>query len=602
MNQFQIRFDTAPATGYARRELAPLPELGGATTVAIDAETDLRPNHERKPCGFAYAVPGGPSGYISVNHPDSLNYDPAVVKRWLSTELRGKRVTASNAKHEAYVLQNFGIDPEALGVKWNDVFFQAALLDEKRYRINLDTLMREELGRGKEDLGDTEAWPIHERPADQVEPYAINDALGALELDAVYTPRIDAEDLGRVLQLENDLVYSTVEMERNGTFLDVELLDRWISEVKVEREARIWQIYKLTGLRISPTKRTDMLRLFAHLNLDNPFVTDKGEPSFDEEALLHFPQEPVRLALEVRQLESLLSKYLLTYRAAVDGNGLLRYELHQLRAESEGSLKGTISGRYSSSNVNIQQVSSKKKQPLLLQRWPVRQLFIAPPGNEWVSSDAKEIEYRIFAHYAAKLGMPRIAEAYKQDPKTSFHTMVVEWTGLIRDHAKTVSFCKLFGGGTNKIIETINRATADPTKRLSQAGGERLVAKYDRLVWEAKRTLREVSRVVEGRGYSRTILGRRRRFLDGEKTYAALNAICQGSAADTMKTKVLEAYRARKRMGLTMRMTVHDELDGTSSNPDIAREFTELLNTQSLPFESPILWDTGIGANWGEAH
>lgn len=579
-----------------------MPELRGAKTVTIDFETDLRPNRLREPCGVAYAVGGGPSGYVSIAHPDSVNHDAAVVRRWLATELRGKRVNCANAKHECYVLQNSGIDPESINVEWNDVFFQAGLLNEKRYRINLDTLMREELGRGKLDLGDTETWPIHERPAELVAAYAIADAVGAMELDQVYTPRIYAEDLGRVLQLENDLVYSTVEMERNGAPLDVELLDRWILEVQAERDQRLWEIHRLTGLNISPTKRTDMLRLFAHLNLDNQFLTEKGQPSFDEEALLHFPQEPVRLALEVRQLESLLSKYLLVYRQAVDGDGILRYDLHQMRAESEGALKGTISGRYSASNVNIQQVSAKDKQPLLLQRWPIRRLFIAPPGERWVSADASQIEYRIFAHYAARLGMTRLAEAYRRDPKTDFHALVVEWTGLVRGFAKNTSFCRLFGGGKDKIRYTINRGIQDPALKKSEADVEAIVERYDRRFPEARRTLNKVSEVVKARGYSRTILGRRRRFEEGDKAYAGLNTICQGSAAEVMKTKILETYRNRKRIGLTMRYPVHDEKNTTSPNPEAEREFEELLNTQTLPFEVPILWEVGEGANWEEAH
>lgn len=600
MGQLPINFERGEAAGYAARALEPLPERLENPT--IDFETDLRPNRLRQPCGVAWATPDGRAGYASISHPESVNHDPGAVRRWLQAELKGKRVNTANAKHECYVLQNFGLDPEALGIEWNDAFFQAGLLNEKRYRINLDTLMREELGRGKLDLGDTEAWPIHERPAHLVADYAVADAVGALELDQVYTPHIYTEDLGRVLRLENDLVYSTVEMERNGAPLDVELLDRWILEVQAERDQRLWQINKLTGLNVSPTKRTDMLRLFAHLGLENDFKTEKGQPSFDEEALLHFPQEPVKLALEVRQLESLLSKYLLVYRQAVDGAGILRYDLHQMRAEAEGALKGTISGRYSASNVNIQQVSAKDKQPLLLQRWPIRQLFVPPVGERWVSADASQIEYRIFAHYAAKLGMTRLAEAYRRDPKTDFHALVVEWTGLVRGFAKNTSFCRLFGGGKDKIRYTINRGIQDPRLKKSEADVEAIVERYDRRFPEARRTLNKVSEVVKARGYSRTILGRRRRFADGDKAYAGLNTICQGSAAEVMKVKTLETYRARKRLGLTPRFVVHDEKDGTSPNPEVVREFTELLNTQSLPFEVPILWEAGEGANWQESH
>lgn len=595
--QGNLNFSPMPSS-HARRELEPLPELAGVDRMGIDVETDLRPNHLRQLSGLSYRLPDGRRGYVSVRHPESVNHDEGAVRRWLQAGLRGKRLVCASAKHECYVLQNFGLDPEALGVEWRDVFFAAALLNEHRYKINLDLLAQEELGRGKLDLPGTDTWPIHERPAHEVEAYAVEDACLAWELDERYTPRLYNEGLDRVMRFENDLVYSTVEMERNGAPLDVGLLVRWNREVTAELEARVLRIHRETGLNVDPDKRSHLERLFAHLSLTSPALTPTGEPCFDEEALEAVEHPVVRLALEARQLSSLLSKYLKPYLAAVEPSGTLRYQLHQLRGD-EG---GTVTGRYSSSHVNIQQVQEAAKQPALLQRWPVRRLFIAPPGEAWVSSDASQIEYRIFAHYAAELGMPRLADAYRADPKVDFHALVVEWTGLQRGFAKNTNFCKLFGGGPSKIVFTVNKGIKDRAKKLTEADGLRLVRKYDHEFPEAAEVMAYVTRVAERRGFVRTLMGRRRRYKPGDRYYSALNAICQGGAAETAKTKVLETHRARKRLGIKPRFVVHDEADGTSANPDIKREFDELLNQQSLPWRVPILWNTGTGGTWEEAH
>lgn len=586
-----------------RRELTPLPSFAGLEKVSIDAETDLQPNHRRIVYGWAYKTPDGRKGYVSIRHPNSVNYDEDAVRRWMRVELAGKKLVCANGKHESYVAQNDGVDFEAMGCQMNDVFHQAALLNEKRRTLNLEGISQEELGRGKLELPNTEAYPIHERPAEEVAAYAINDAEITLELHERYTPRILAEKLDTVLQLENDLVYSTVEMERNGAFIDVDLCARWIAEVRGEYESRLFAIHKATGLRVNPNSGPEMTKLFTHLKLDNPYLTEGGGQSFTEEVMVQFEHPVAQLALEARQLSSLLTKYLVKYLNAVDHEGRLRYQLHQMRGD-EG---GTITGRYSSSGydgnkVNVQQVSSNEKQPLLLQRWPVRQLFIAPPGEMWVSSDASQIEYRLFAHYAATaLHLPRLVEAYTKDPNTDFHALVVEWTGLVRGFAKNVNFAKLYGAGVEKIVATINTGIRERTKQLTIVQGFELNQKYERKFPEASRLLYYASNVAERRGFVKTFLGRRRRYEPGDRFYSALNSILQGSSADIVKRKVLETHRARKRLGLTTRMSIHDEADGTSANPSIKNEFDSLLNEQTTPLQVPIMWKTGTGANWQDA-
>jgi DNA polymerase I-like protein with 3'-5' exonuclease and polymerase domains len=82
--------------------------------------------------------------------------------------------------------------------------------------------------------------------------------------------------------------------------------------------------------------------------------------------------------------------------------------------------------------------------------------------------------------------------------------------------------------------------------------------------------------------------------------HKALNSIIQGSAGDIMKRKTIEAYKARKRFGLTLRLTVHDELCGDLPDEEQSRRLNDLLNEQSFDTKVPIFWDMSTGANWAE--
>jgi len=613
------------ATPEIGSSLPPLPELSRIESLGFDTETTVeRDLFDRSLVGISYYLPDGTKGYIPFRHPGGGNYPLEQVQRWAKHELRNKQLVVANAKHEVHTMNMFGVNLEEQGCRMRDVFHQAALLDDRRFQINMDLLVKQEFGINRIEANHAE---IYLMPANLASSIAIEDAELAWKLNEVYSPRIADEDLGRVLKLEDDLVYATCEMERNGAYLDIPTLLRWRTEVQSEWEKRVLQIFQDTGMRIDPGSWKDMERLFNKLKLTFPRTeaTDAhpdGCPSFPEEFLMTVEDPVARLALEARQLASLKNKFLDGYLDKINKHGLLRYSLHQVRGE-----KGTVTGRYSSSadkngiGVNIQQVSKKSKQPLLLQRWPIRQLFIPPPGRVWVSADAYQIEFRLFAHYAAvALHRSRLARAYQENPSTDFHDMIVNWTGLSRPFAKNVNFCKLYGGGADKVATMCG---VDVKK------GQEIVDDYDREFPEAKLLIRKVAEKVRKVGFAKTILGRRSRFEimptewewknqmgvtrteeeilefklkeDKQRYYMGLNRVQQGTAADIMKIKLLETYRQRKALDLTMRFPVHDEIDGDIASKEALHPFQELLNAQSIEMEVPILWEAGTGASWHEA-
>ena len=119
------------------------------------------------------------------------------------------------------------------------------------------------------------------------------------------------------------------------------------------------------------------------------------------------------------------------YRGAISDDGVLRYALHQLRADDGG----TVSGRFSSSaiarhvGVNIQQVPSMAKQiDAIGPDYLIRHLH-RPASGQWLSADASQIEYRIFADMAQN---PTVLQAYAENPSLSFHHVVWEQDDYLR--------------------------------------------------------------------------------------------------------------------------------------------------------------------------
>jgi len=126
---------------------------------------------------------------------------------------------------------------------------------------------------------------------------------------------------------------------------------------------------------------------------------------------------------------------------------------------------------------------------------------------------------------------------------------------------------------------------------------------YDERFPEAQALSKEAMRVAKTRGFVRTVMGRRRRYPTGERLHSALNAIIQGTAAETLKVKLLETHNNRKTLAIDLRATVHDELDGDQDpDPKYKQMFKDLLEEPDarIPCKVPLLWDVERGANWRE--
>lgn len=580
-SQANLKWTIDPALSRGQA-LDAFPDALESPRVSLDVETDgIDVYGDSMPIGISIATADS-EWYFPFGHYEGRQHQAAKVRGWLQENIAGKEVIFRNAKFDLEITRKWGLDLEALGCSPREVQHAAALLDDRRRKFDLETLAQDRLGIGKLSLP---SGRICELPAHVVAPYARRDSRVTYDLDGSYEPAIRAEGLEKVLKLENDLIYATLSMEREGSWLNVPKLERWITEVEAARVERLMEIHRRTGIRVNPNSAPTMIKLFNYLNIDVPI-------SFDEDHLKEYKHPVIQLALEARQLASLLSKYLVKYRDAMGPGGRLRYQLHQLRAD-EG---GTITGRYASSKINIQQVMKPDKQEPVTKPWIIRELFI-PHRNSYayLSGDASQIEFRLLAHYSKYVGSTRLIKAYQENPDTDFHQLVTDkvlHNIMSRTFAKNVNFCKVYGGGANKVAWMTGRPVDE---------AEEMVAEYDRLFPEAKRILNKMTRLAETRGFVKTFIGRRRRFYPGDRFYSALNCVLQGTAADLNKMALLALYNERYTVKYLQRATVHDETDGDALEEKTQGLVNELLAEQRLKLEIPITWKVGIGKNWKEA-
>ena len=626
--------------------VAPEPLHKDETSVFIDFETDgLRHWAGDRPIGAAILTAKG-SRYYPWGHRGGGNLSEQQVKEWFLRELPGKRIENHSIRFEVHMALAWGVDLEAMGCTLGDSSHWAALLDDHRKDFKLDTIGRDFLGMGKIDDG-LNKKKMAEYHAGRIADYACQDVNLVAGLKEVMWPMMTEQGLHEVRELEEEFIWCVCEMERNGAPYDGELRQQWEKESESQITSLLMDIYADTGILIDPGSVKDKVRLFRSLNIPITEYTETGQPSFTDEILKHIPDPNVQRFRRIVRLQSLRAKYIVGDKKLLSADGLMRYAIHQLRAEKaegEEGAGGTVSGRCSSSAIvdarsgtkegcNIQQRIKVAKQRVSAgyrddddshdeELFLVRRLHIEEPDYQVLSSDMMQVEYRYFAHLA---NTPSVIQAYKDDPFMSFHKFTHELfkvylPDLPYRRMKDVNFAKVYGAGIIKLAVMLGYITKaewlELQARMSEAVGMAAINRilgdprlattieinklYDRILPEVKPLLKHASTLAKERGYVKTMTGRRMRFPDGQRLHKALNGVIQGSCADIMKRKTIELHKYRKETGFKLRFIVHDEVVGGTPSPECTQLVHKILNTQSFNLRVPIHWETGVGPNWAQ--
>lgn len=648
-----------PDTGWIRPENPP--NLSSAVRIAFDCETKDTKLHIEGPGwsrGKAHIVGvsigaedrDGNTGkwYFPIRHEvephDNLN--PAHVLPWLDSVLNTPHITKVGA-NLTYDIGNLNAEGVRVAGALDDVQFAEPLLDSEAF-VSLDILASKYLGVGKTtDLLKAwcrEAYPhtpisrwradIYRTPPRLAAAYAEDDALLPLLVADKQRPLLEQEQLIPVYRMECDLIYLMIAMRFAGITVDVARAEQMIDELQSSVNLLYKQIYHDYGYRIDSSDSRQIGALFDHVGI--PYgETATGLPKIEKEYLAGLEHPLGKLTNDIREHEKIIGTFLKGYILDKNVNGKLHPSFHQLK----GDENGTIVGRFSSSDPNLQNIPARtalgKK---------VRTCMVPDAGHvKWHKKDQSQIHYRILAHYAVGPGSDELRAEYCNDPSTDYHWKVyhnvaplLNWdtsddevNEFRRRPIKNVNFGLLYGQSE----KALKYKTASYFgEGFSDADAEAFFKAYFEGAPYVKPTMKAIGNEVQYFGYVTSIMGRRIRFNLWEPAgfgergfplpyeaalkeygpkirrafeYRGVNYKFQGSEPDVIKKGLLDCWNSGvfAETGVP-RVTVHDENNWSLPRYDVrmkeALDYIAHLMTNCIKLRVPLKVDGETGPSWGE--
>tara|TARA_R110000824_G_scaffold626_1_gene3900 strand:- start:84 stop:2030 length:1947 start_codon:yes stop_codon:yes gene_type:complete len=631
-----------------------LPNLSDAPIMAIDVETrdpnlkTLGPGWVRNDgnlIGVAVAVDGW-CAYLPFGHGDIGNnrgygnMSKTLILRWLKGQLaHGMPVVFHNAQYDLGWLLSEGVDVRNPIL---DTMVAAPLLDENRFSYALNSLGATYLGERKQedDLrraaaqhgvdAKAEMWKL---PAARVALYAQTDARLTLELWHVLSKKIRADGCQSILDLELSLLPTVFEMRRRGVRVDLEKAERTKKGLLELENKLLTKVKKETGIWVEPWNARSLASVFDKLGLEYGRTAKSGAPSFTKQFLKTHEHPIARNILEIREYNKANTTFVDTILSH-QHEGRIHCEFNQLRSDGGG----TVTGRFSSSHPNLQQMPARHPEIKKL----IRGLFLPEEGCRWGSFDYSAQEPRWLMHYACQSEgtkdnsvVQEIIRRYHEDD-FDFHQMVADLAGVDRTLAKTLNLGIMYGMGVAKMATVLGDTSFQEAKALRDEYEEEVpfIREFATIVMEQAQLRKEV----------RTFLGRKCRFpmrerpwergspvhyetmeaewqqimetpvanraatygtkwqlLDPNKlrvsfTYKALNKLIQASSADQTKQAMADCTKN----GYLPMLTVHDELCFSIENDRQVGDIKELME-KCVEMRVPSRIDVGIGDDWGAA-
>jgi DNA polymerase I-like protein with 3'-5' exonuclease and polymerase domains len=489
-------------------------DLSGYTEIAIDLETrdDAITNKlgagwatgQGEVIGFAVAVEGW-QAYYPFNHLGGGNmiYEQVIKYMHDVCALPATKIF-HNAQYDVGWLRSMGI---TINGEIIDTMIAAAIIDENRWSYSLNNVARDYLGEIKAETDLIEAAKDHgvdpkaemwKLPSEHVGFYAEQDARLTYLLWQRFKHEIKTQSLETVWELECKLLPNLIKMRERGIRVDVEKAGKLQTEFIAQEKLKLSAIKKLIGTDIDIWAARQIGQAFDKLKIEYPRTEKTGEPSFTQNWLHNSKHEISQLIVQAREINKFHNTFLqgiLKY----EHKGRVHAEINQLRSDNGG----TVSGRLSMSNPNLQQLPARNKEfgP------KIRGLFLPEEGHKWGSFDYSQQEPRMVVHYAASIGdgyegSQELVAAY-ENASADFHQTVADLCGIERTQAKTIGLGLMYGMGKNKLAASLG---------LSKEDADILISKYNRKVPFVKMLSDRCMKKANDDGVIRTKKGRKCRF------------------------------------------------------------------------------------------
>jgi DNA polymerase I-like protein with 3'-5' exonuclease and polymerase domains len=604
------------------------PDLSQEDEIAIDLETR---DENMKTLGTGWArrdgeivgiavAAGSFKGYYPVNHQGGGNLPRSKVFKWIQEVLKTDAAKIMhNAQYDLGWIRSMGWEVKGPII---DTMVTAALVDENRRSYSLNNLSIEMLGEMKSETelkeeaaqrgldAKAELWKM---PAMAVGFYAEQDAVLTLKLWHHLKTFVKKEQLQTIWNTEMELLPILIQMREVGIRIDLDKAEILKKQFKTLESSLITEIKKLSGVAVDIWAARSVAKAFDAVGIKYDLTEKSKAPSFTTNWLTNNEHPLAKLIREAREVNKLHSTFIDSF-LRFSHKGRIHAEINQLRSDTGG----TVSGRLSYSNPNLQQIPARNKEYGKL----IRGLFLPEEGCKWGSFDYSQQEPRLVVHYAAttdkKLGglagADVLIKAYREDD-ADFHQVVADMANIPRTQAKTINLGIFYGMGQAKLAKQLG-ITVEEAKAI--------LAEYNSKVPFVKQLANRVQKQASETGAVKTIGGRKCRFnlyepksyglflaltekeyimehgsLSSARramTYKALNRLIQGSAADQVKIAMVNCYKA----GHIPMLQIHDELCFNIESESDEKNIINVMEN-SVELEVPNKVDVSIGDNWGEA-
>lgn len=577
-----------------------------AEWLSFDTETTDTDPISAKLVGISLAIKPTQGYYIPVGHTLNENQLPieSIVKA-LKPVFKNPNIKKAghNLKYDAMVLSHYGIEIHPYGF---DSMLAAWVVDPGSFNFGLKDLadqylnfqmtrIEELIGSGKSQLN------MAEVSIEKVAPYAVADAAIPLALMPILLEQLKKNNLTKVFdEIEMPLIAVLAQMELAGIMLDKNFFQKMEDELKKRLEEIETEVHRLVGytFNINSTQQLS-IALFETLELDSPNKkkTASGYYSTNAAVLeeLQGKHSVVDLMLEYRELSKLQSTYVKTLPEQINSR--------TGRVHTSFSQTGSVTGRLSSSNPNLQNIPTRTE----LGR-KVRNGFIAPADHGLLAVDYSQVELRIVAHMSKDEAMLAAFKAnqdiHAATASAIYEVPIEKVTKEQRRHAKAINFGLIYGMSPFGL----SRSTG-----LTLSEAENFVNAYFKRFPLVKEYLDGLRKMAMQQGYVETLLGRRRYFpnlatttnvnLRNREEREAINAPIQGTAADILKIAMIDLSSALQKSQLKAKilLQVHDELLLEVPNKErdetvaLVQSVMENAYQLSIPLSTEARW----GSNWG---
>ncbi len=586
--------------------------------VAVDTETTGLDEMRADLVGISLCVEAGHACYIPLTHKEARGDDlfgsDALADGQMGLEdcltllrpvLEDQAILkiGQNMKYDAKIFARYDVTVAPI----DDTMLISYTMNAGLHGHGMDLLSERYLGHKpieiKSLLGTGKSAITFDRvPVDGAVKYAAEDADITLRLWQHLKPQLHRNKVTTVYEtMERPLVPVLARMEMAGIKVERDTLSRMSNSFAQKMAGLEAEIQEKAGrpFNVGSPKQLGEI-LFDELGLPGGKKGKTGAYGTGADVLedLATEHELPGLVLDWRQLSKLKSTYTDALQDHINpATG---------RVHTSYVISGANTGRLASTDPNLQNIPIRSEDGRR-----IREAFVADEGKRIVSLDYSQIELRILAHVA---GIDTLKQAFRdgQDihaltASEMFDVPLAEMTSDIRRQAKAINFGVIYGISGFGLARNL---------RIPRAEAQGFIDRYFERFPGIRAYMDDTVAFAKEHGFVETLFGRKIHTPEinakgpgaGFAKRAAINAPIQGTAADVIRRAMIRMDAAISDLPAKMLLQVHDELIFEVDEGCVddliarARDVMESAADPAVRLDVRLEADSGVGANWAEAH